>query len=258
MKLIVLSTFLFLVLLVTSGYFLRDKEIPVLSDIGQTFASHFLGVDTIVDQSFDEPLEFEPEPEPEPEFEEETEPESVYSYESPVIDSSDNDPIDLTLEQQIELAMASYIAAAQEEINLTYGENSSVLCGESIFDYNSLAFINSLQSCTPYQCLYLHPFGLGLKKREIVGLNNEGKCVYLEGVPGPGSFTCNLSESERIDLAEYYSIVGQAEEISTSYSATFGDDGGTANSTTYVDGEELTIFSLQDALDTGVCTIESA
>lgn len=132
-------------------------------------------------------------------------------------------------------------------------ENSLLSCGENGYGDD---FISNLKSCTPYQCSFAHPFSPSkLFVREVIGFNNNGECVYQEEMPANQSMSCEFSESERVGMSEFYYALSQGQTVSSSFDTTFDENGGTGSLTTTIDGEVAKGFTLQDALDSGVCSI---
>ena len=111
------------------------------------------------------------------------------------------------------------------------------------------AFPDKLDACESFSCEFEHPFTGEMMEKEVVGLVN-GKCQYTEEMPNNGRMDCEYSESLRKAVAQYYRDVASAESVGTS--AKIGSEG---TETTYtIDGQEVE-NPLQEAMDSGACTI---
>lgn len=81
-----------------------------------------------------------------------------------------------------------------------------------------------LDSCTPYKCQFSHPISGEMLTKEINGLA-EGKCNYIEQLPGNGRMECNFPEDVRRSVAQYYEEVAYAESTGTAVKKYFTEDG---------------------------------
>ena len=64
-------------------------------------------------------------------------------------------------------------------------------------------FAGKLNSCTPYQSQFEHPFTDEMMERKILGMVN-GKCSYIESMPNNGKMECNYTDDQRTAAARYY------------------------------------------------------
>lgn len=74
-------------------------------------------------------------------------------------------------------------------------------------EYQTLA--EKLNSCTPYQSQFEHPFTGDMMERKILGMVN-GKCSYVESMPNNGKMECNYTDDRRVIVAQYYKDMSSA------------------------------------------------
>ena len=113
------------------------------------------------------------------------------------------------------------------------------------------AFPDKLETCEPFSCKFEHPFTGEMMEKKIVGLVN-GKCQYTEEMPNNGRMDCEYSESLRKAVAQYHRDIAAAESAGTSVKADLGS--GETETTYTIDGQEVE-NPLQEAVDSGACTI---
>lgn len=113
------------------------------------------------------------------------------------------------------------------------------------------AFPNKLDACEPFSCEFEHPFTGEMMEKKITGLSN-GKCKYTEEMPNNGRMDCEYSESLRKAVAQYHRDLATAESAGTSVKADLGN--GETETTYTIDGQEVE-NPLQEAMDSGACTI---
>jgi hypothetical protein len=78
-----------------------------------------------------------------------------------------------------------------------------------------LEFADNLASCTNARATFGHPLTGDTLTKEILGIVN-GKCHYVEPVPGGFTMECRYTESERRAAAQYHKDVATAMFAGTS------------------------------------------
>jgi hypothetical protein len=106
---------------------------------------------------------------------------------------------------------------------------------------------DKLEDCEPYAIKFSHPFTGEDMVRKIAGLV-DGKCLYVEEMPGGGRMECRFSSESRKAVAQYLMDVGNAETVSSS--STFSSDG--AETTDIIDGREVS-NPMQESMNNGEC-----
>jgi hypothetical protein len=110
---------------------------------------------------------------------------------------------------------------------------------------------DSLSSCTPHSCAFMHPFTGEWMLKEIVGMTEEG-CEYLEQMPNGGVMSCRYSEDMRRAVAQYYLDLAEADSVSSD--VTLNQGSGETVTTYMIDGQEVR-NPLQEALNNDQCVI---
>jgi hypothetical protein len=78
----------------------------------------------------------------------------------------------------------------------------------------ALTFEDHLSACTKFKTTFVHPFTKQTLQKEIMGII-DGKCLYVEQMPGGGKMECRYTESERKAVAQYYKDVAAAQSAGT-------------------------------------------
>ena len=94
---------------------------------------------------------------------------------------------------------------------ITYG--NTLKFSEKEFVKNVKVFAQNLTECKETNLEFKHPFTQELLERKIGGMQN-GKCLYIENMPGGGQMTCNFSKEYRIAVSKFileYAKKGSAE-----------------------------------------------
>jgi DNA-binding protein YbaB len=117
-------------------------------------------------------------------------------------------------------------------------------------------FVAKLETCTPYKCIFVHPFTGERMEKRIVEYR-DGKCSYTEQMPNGGKMECAYADSMRKAVAKYQkdleaaTAAGKSVGTSVSVKATTG---GKAKTQYTIDGKEVE-NPLQEALKNGQCKI---
>jgi len=116
---------------------------------------------------------------------------------------------------------------------------------------NCDAFPDMLSSCTKYKCQFIHPLTEETMEKEILGMI-DGKCNYVEQMPGDGKMECKYTESVRKTAAQYYKDIEEAESSTFETNINLGT--GEQKTKYTIDGKEVE-NPMQEAIDTGICII---
>lgn len=113
---------------------------------------------------------------------------------------------------------------------------------------------DKLAACDAFTQEFKHPFTNQTMKRSIVGVV-DGKCFYVEDMPGNGKMECSYSEESRKAVAQYYRLTANSGEVRTKAKASLSADGEfDSEATTTIDGKVVENL-LQAAMNDGTCTI---
>ncbi len=106
-------------------------------------------------------------------------------------------------------------------------------------------FVSKLSSCSLYKCSFIHPLTTETFEKGVIG-EDGGKCHSLEEMPNNGEQYCQYSDSQLVDMVDYYNF----------YEEQCGE--GTCsiviNSTGYFINDILTENVLQNMYDSGDCS----
>ncbi|MEJ0062014.1 MAG: hypothetical protein WDO70_02095 [Alphaproteobacteria bacterium] len=108
-----------------------------------------------------------------------------------------------------------------------------------------------LESCSPYQCSFVHPFTRQAMEKNIRGENN-GKCLYTEQMPGGGRLECAYTPEMRQAVTEELRNYASGKPISGKTHGTASASGSNIQSTYVMDGKEYP-SAMQQALNEGQC-----
>lgn len=114
---------------------------------------------------------------------------------------------------------------------------------------SEIIFADKLISCTKFKTTFKHPLTDDILEKEVLGVV-DGKCVYIEQVPGGGKMECKFSESERVAVAQYYKALADAE----SFSSTYKGNAEKNTSTTTIDSKAID-NPLTKFMNSGVCSV---
>ena len=114
-------------------------------------------------------------------------------------------------------------------------------------------FVASLDTCTPYKCIFVHPFTGERMERRIIEYKS-GKCSYTEQMPKGGRMDCAYSDSLRKAISKYYKDVDAAAAAGKSVGSTVHMTTGKVETRYTIDGKEVS-NPLQEALRIGQCKV---
>ena len=84
-------------------------------------------------------------------------------------------------------------------------------------------FLDNLELCKPFSCMFRHPFTGEMMKKEIIGLVDD-KCSYTEEMPNNGRMNCEYTEDLRKAIVQYQRDIIGAGSIGTRVEADLGDE----------------------------------
>lgn len=124
------------------------------------------------------------------------------------------------------------------------------------WEQQSLAFAESLRTCTNYQDTHVFPLNLDNWEYSIFGIQ-EGRCFYMIRQPEKVTTECRLTESERLAAAQYYKKVATAESFGTSMSVDINQEGIQTDSRIILDGQPVddlfkVLFERQSCVFVGI------
>lgn len=246
MKTTIISIIIFLITLLGGSYFLKDKNIPVLSILGQDISK-------LVLNEFDTYPEFENTQlvHTEDLIKTETANNDIYNDGDRKLADGFNktETINIKAEDSFNESNSNEISVEQVDVDL---KSDILLCSDDPFKTGQ-DFINNLNSCSNYECQYTHPFFADETMTRKI--QNQGtNCIYTEEMPNNGLMTCTFLEQKRLAAANYYQKISDGAEVSTKVNITFNNEGSETKVSEEIDGEasELT---LNDFLADGTCVV---
>ncbi len=116
-----------------------------------------------------------------------------------------------------------------------------------------LEFADKLESCEVFTQKFIHPFTGEPMERKIVGIV-DGKCLYIEEMPGGGKMECRYSDEQRKAVAQFYRDTANALSSGANIKMSIGDEKLETKSTYTINGKEVA-NPLQECMENGTCTI---
>jgi len=116
---------------------------------------------------------------------------------------------------------------------------------------NCDAFPDKLDTCSEYECEFVHPFTGGTMRKEIKGIVAK-KCDYVEQMPNGGEMKCSYTREQAKSAAKYYRAVMGAKSFGVKIDLNLGSGEHKIDHT--MDGKDVE-NPLQTFLGDGTCTI---
>ncbi len=110
-----------------------------------------------------------------------------------------------------------------------------------------------LESCEVFSKKFIHPLTGEPMERKIVGIV-DGKCLYIEEMPGGGKMECRYSDEERKAVAQFYRDIANAQSSGANIKMSMSNDKLEVKSTYTINGKEVE-NPLQECMENGTCTI---
>jgi hypothetical protein len=114
-------------------------------------------------------------------------------------------------------------------------------------------FVAKLETCTAYQCVFVHTLTGEKLERRIVEYKN-GRCSYVEQMPNGGRMECSYTDSVRKAVTKYYQDVDSAAANRKSVGTSVHSAGGKTTARYTIDGKEVE-NPLAEAMANGQCKI---
>lgn len=115
-----------------------------------------------------------------------------------------------------------------------------------------LTFSEKLEKGEPYSGKFMHPFTGEMMEKEIVGMTDDGKCLYIEEMPNGGKMECRFSPESRKAVAQYYEDIAKSQSFG--FDVTISPDDEKQSNKYTINGKEVE-NPLQECLSNGECVI---
>ena len=112
------------------------------------------------------------------------------------------------------------------------------------------AYVAHLKDCTPFVCMFKHPFTNKPMQKAVVGVAG-GQCKTTEQMPNKGKMECSLSPARRLAVVEELRMLAAAKTVESEGKE---DTTGKMKTTVNADGKPVH-DALQGAMNAGECKI---
>lgn len=156
-------------------------------------------------------------------------------------------------ERRIDVKAVSWILIVVVCLALSPEAGAQNLSGMSEEDL--LVFTDKLEKGEPHTCEFKHPVTGETLEHKIVGIV-DGRCLYIQGMPGGGRMECRLTEKSRKAFAKHFRASLHAKSTSYEKNVTSSIDGKEIKGSRTMMNGKVVENPLEDCLNNGDCVIK--